>query len=193
MPISEDEADRLISHIEMTVREVASDPRMQGITGLIDQWKADVEAGRPVERKLSVRRSPGLDDLIEASRSSSTTSGEFVGKEEYSKFEQLDMLVVALYLAFLAPSIMSERLLDTIEKFSGEQDQKEKTDQVVDLLGVASPDASRTSSRISRETIAQSNRSTAKLASLLSEIIEEAELTPRTLVDGEDMADDYSQ
>ena len=188
MPISEDEADRLISHIEMTVREVASDPRMQGVIGLIDQWKADVEAGRPIERKLSVRRSPGLDDLIEAPRSSSTTSGDFVGKVDYSKFEQLDLLVVALYLAFLAPSIMSERLLNTISKYSGEQNQHDQSDPVVDLLGVASPEASRTPSRISRETIAQSNRSTAKLATLLNEIIEEAELTPRRLMEGKDIA-----
>ena len=188
MPISEDEADRLISHIEKTVRVVASDPRMQGITGLIDQWKADVEAGRPVERKLPVRRTPSLDNLIEPPRSSSTTSGDFVGKEDYTKFEQLDMLVVALYLAFLAPSIMSKRLLDTIAKYRGDEAQLEKTDPVVDLLGVASPDATRTSSQISWETIAQSSRSTEKLATLLSEIIEEAELTPRKLVDGEDMA-----
>ena len=188
MPISEDEADLLISHIEETVREVASDPRMRGITGLIDQWKADVEAGRPIERKLRVQRSPGVDGLIEAPGSRSTTSGDFVGKEEYTKFEQLDMLVLSLYLAFLAPSIMSERLLDTIGKYGGVQDQQEKLDPVIDLLGVAPTDASRTSSRISRETIAQSKESTKKLATLLNEIIEEAELTPRRLIDGEDIA-----
>lgn len=69
MPISEEEAGRLISHIELTVREVASDPRMRGITELIDQWRADVEAGRPIERKLLVVRSPNVDGLIEAPRS----------------------------------------------------------------------------------------------------------------------------
>ncbi|MDE0532815.1 MAG: hypothetical protein OXI01_15410 [Albidovulum sp.] len=188
MPISEAEADRLISHFEFNVREVANDPRMQGITGLVDQWKADVEAGRPIERKLTARRSPGLDGLIEAPSSPSTTSGDFVGTEEYTKLEQLDMLVVALYLAFLAPSVMSERLLDTIARFSGNQNQQETTDPVIDLLGIVPTDASRMSSRISRETIAQSKESTAKLATLLNEIIEEAELTPRRFVDGEDIA-----
>lgn len=188
MPISEEEAERLISRIEMTVREVASNPRMRGITELIDQWKADVEAGRPIERKLPVRRSLGVDGSIDAPRSRSTTSGDFVGKEDYTNVEQLDMLVVSLYLAFLAPSTMSERLLDTIEKYSGEKDQHEKPDPVVDLLGVASTDASRTFTRISRETIAQSNGSTSKLASLLNEIIQEAGLTPRRLIDGEDIS-----
>ena len=187
MPILEDDADRLISHIEMTVREIASDPRMRGITGMIDQWKADVEAGRPIERKLQVQRSPGPDGLIEAPRSRSTTSGDFVGKEDYTKFEQLDMLIISLYLAFLAPSIMSERLLDTITKYRAEQDQQEKPDPVIELLGIASTDASRASSHISRETIAQSNESTAKLASLLKEIIKEAKLTPRKLIHGEDI------
>ena len=188
MAISEEEADELISYIEKTVREVASDPRMKGITELIDQWKADVEAGRPIERKLSVRRGPGVNNLIEAPRSRSTTSGDFVGKEDYTKFEQLDMLVVSLYLAFLAPYIMSERLLDTIAEYAGEPNQREKSDPVIDLLGVASTDATRTSSPISRETIAQSNKSTAKLAALLNEIIQEADLTPRKFIDGQGIA-----
>lgn len=188
MPISEEEADRLISHIEMTVREIASDPPMPGITALIDQWKADVEAGRPVELKLPVHRRRGVDGLIDTSRSRPTTSGEFVGKEDYTKFEQLDMLIVSLYLAFLAPSTMSKRLLDTIEEFSGEPNQQEKPSAAVDLLGVASTDESPRFTHISRETIAQSNESTSKLASLLNEIVQEAGLAPRRFIDGEDIA-----
>ena len=34
MPISEEEAERLINHIEETVRRIASDPDMRGIIGL---------------------------------------------------------------------------------------------------------------------------------------------------------------
>ena len=98
------------------------------------------------------------------------------------------MLVVSLGLAFLAPSMMSKRLRDSIVNYSGEQDQQEKADPVIHLLGVATTDASRTSPHISRETIAQSYESTAKLAILLNEIIQEAELTRRRLMDGEDIA-----
>ena len=188
MPISEEEAEHLINHIEMTVREVASGPRLRGITELIDQWKADVEAGRPIERKLPVRRSSDVDGLIDAPRSRSTTSGDFVGKEDYTKFEQLDMLIVSLYLAFLAPSTMSERLLDTIEKYSREPSQQEKPSAVIDFLGVASTDESRMFARISRETITQSNEATSKLASVLNEIIQETGLTPRRLIDSEDIS-----
>ena len=42
--------------------------------------------------------------------------------------------------------------------------------------------------RISRATIAQSKEATEMLAILLEEIIREAELTPRKLFDGEDVA-----
>ena len=185
MPISEEEAERLINHIEETVRRIASDPDMRGIIGLIDQWKADVEAGRSIERKLPVRRSPDLDGLIDTPRSRSTTSGDFVGKEDYTNVEQLDMLVVSLGLAFLVPSMMSKRLLGTITKYSEGQDQEERPDPVIHLLGVTTTDVSRTSSSISRETIAQSYESTAELATLLNEIVKEAELTPRRLIDGE--------
>ena len=187
MPISEDEAERLIGRIEATVREVASDPSMQGIIDLIDQWKADVEAGRSIERKLRVQPTPGLYDLIDTPRSRSTTSGDFLGKEDYKYVEQLDMLVVSLGLAFLAPSMMSKRLLGTIAKYNGEQEQEEHPDPTFGLVGVATPDASRTFSRVSQETIVKSNESTAKLATLLNEITQEADLTPRRFIDGEDV------
>ncbi len=187
MPISEDEAERLISHIEATVRRVTRDPSMSGITGLIDQWKADVEAGRSIERKLRFRASRGFDDLTDTPRSGLTTSGDFVGKEDFTRVEQLDMLVVSLRLAFLVPSMMSARLLDTIAEYCGEQDQQEKKELVVQLFGVSTTDVAPTSPSISREMIARSNEVTAKLATLLDEIIREAEFTPERLIDGEDI------
>ena len=97
------------------------------------------------------------------------------------------MLVVSLGLAFLVPSMMSNRLLDTISKYREEQEQEESPAPVIDLVGVATTDLSRTSPRISQETITQSNESTEKLATLLSEIIREAGLTPRKLIEGEDI------
>ena len=97
------------------------------------------------------------------------------------------MLVVSLSLAFLAPSMMSKRLLDTIMNYSGEQDQQEKEDPEIHLLGVETTDASRMSPRISRETIGQSNEATVKLATLLNEIIQEADLTPKKLMDSKEI------
>ena len=188
MPISDDEAVRLINHIESTVREVASVPNMQGIAGLVDQWRADVEAGRTIERKVSVRPSPGVDEPTETLRLRSTTSGDFVGKEDYTVLEQLDMLVVSLCLAFLAPSMMSERLLDTIAQYSREHDRQEPPDPVIDFLGVETTDATRTISVISRDTIVQSKKATAELVALSKEIIQEANLDPRKLIEGEDVA-----
>ena len=184
MPVSDDEAERLISHIVETVRGVAGESSMRGITELIDQWKADVEAGRPIERKLRIQPSPSLVEFADTRRSRSATSGDFIGKEDYTILEQLDMLVVSLYLAFLVPSMMSERLLGTIEKYGRTKDQQEKSDPIIHLLGVATTDVSSTSPRISHETIAQSNESTEKLATLLNEIVQEAGLTPRIFIDG---------
>lgn len=63
MAITEDEAAELIGHIEAAVRESASRPDARGIIDLLDQWRSDVEAGAPIERKLAVRQSPGLDEL----------------------------------------------------------------------------------------------------------------------------------
>src|SRR3546814_1080117 len=76
MAISDDEARRLIEHLERTAREAAEQQDKPGITGIINQWRVDVEAGRPVERKLKVRQSPGLDVLTGTPRSSTTRSEE---------------------------------------------------------------------------------------------------------------------
>lgn len=188
MAISENEAQQLIEHIEKTIRELADQAAMLGVIELMGQWKADVEAGRSVERKLSVRQSPGLDRLVEAPRSRSTTSGDFVGKEDYNNVEQLDMLVAALGLAYVAPPMMSKRLLDKVSELSEQKGQPEQSDLTIELRGVATSEESTPSLRISRASIGQSLKATLGLRNVLSEITREAELTQRRLAENEDGA-----
>ncbi|WP_241231305.1 hypothetical protein [Sphingomonas koreensis] len=180
MAITDDEARRLIEHLELTVREAATQQDRPGITEIINQWRADVEAGRPVERKLTVRQSPGLDALTTTPRSSTTSSGEFVGTEDYSAIEQLDMLVTALGVALVAPQMMARRFMDAITTFSG-PDSKGLYDPVVRLVGVADTDEPDGDgpARISRTSIDQSRQLTGALDKLLREIIEEADLPQR--------------
>lgn len=188
MRIDEDDAEQLISLIERAVREITSDRGMQGITELIDQWKADVEAGRPVERKLSVPQSPVHDAVPDTPHVPSKTRGDFIGKEEFTNLEQLEMLVDALCLAFLAPSMMSRRILDTIETSGWKRDQQDEPGPVAYLLGDPTADPSPSSVPISRMTVAQSHESTEGLAALLGEIVQDAGLTSRRLVDRETYA-----
>jgi len=177
MAISDDEARRLINHLEQTVREAASQRDKPGIAEIINQWRADVEAGRPVERKLKVRQSPGLDVLTETPRSSRMSSGEFVGTEDYSPIEQLDMLVSALGVALVAPQMMARRFMDAITTFSG-PGTKGLYDPVVRLVGVADTDEPEgdAPARISRASIDQSRELTGALDKLLREIVKEADL-----------------
>lgn len=177
MAISDDEARRLIEHLERTAREAAARQDKAGITEIINQWRADVEAGRPVERRLKVRQSPGLDVLTETPRSRSISSGEFVGAEDYSPIEQLDMLVSALGLALVAPQMMARRFMDAITAFSG-PDTKGQYDPVVRLVGIADADEPEgdAPARISRTSIDRSRELTSALDTLLSEISKEADL-----------------
>ncbi|ESX02329.1 hypothetical protein NKJ16_29535 [Mesorhizobium sp. M0179] len=188
MAISEDEAASLIVLIERTVREVAGKPDTQGIIDMMNQWRSDVEAGRPVERKLSVRQSPGLDELAGAPRSRTTTSGDFVGREDYSKVEQLDMLIAALGVAYVAPQMMATRFLDTIVSCSEQARQKAQFEPIAHFVGVGDTEESRAAPSISRTTIMQSREATMPLARLLDEITREAELTPRLLSDRDGVA-----
>ena len=151
MPIDNDEAARLIRLIEETVSEITRDPNMRGIKELISQWKADVEAGRPIQRKLSVRADPGNIAFIDEESSRPTARGEFVGREDYTPLEQLDMLVEALGLAFLAPTMMSRCLLDAIKNFGHEQDQKGKPEPTIYFMEGATTDTSPVALSISQE------------------------------------------
>lgn len=189
MAISDDEAGRLIEHLERTVREAAAEQDKPGITEIINQWRADVEAGRPVERKLTVRQSPGLDALTANPRSSTKSSGEFVGTEAYSAIEQLDMLVTALGVALVAPQMMARRFIETIITLSGPKSE-DLHDPVVRLVGVADTDEPDGDgpARISRTSIDQSRQLTGALDKLLHEIIEAAELPQRNLPSAEELA-----
>ncbi|NBC37811.1 hypothetical protein GTZ99_14745 [Novosphingobium sp. FSY-8] len=182
MAISEDEAAKLIAHIETTLREVASDPRYAGIIDLLNQWRSDVEAGRRVDRKLPVHQSPGVDVLTEVPRSRTTTSGEFVGKEDYTAIEQLDLLVAALGVAFLAPQMMATRFLNAITTYGGDSGAKiAHENPQIHLVGVGDTGAVDSGPRISSNAIAQSRDAVMTLARLLDEVTQEGNLTARNL------------
>lgn len=186
MAISNDQAAHLIEHIEHSVRVEATKQDKQGIIDIINQWRSDVEAGRQIERKLTVRQSPGLDVLSDTPRTRSTSSGEFVGKEDFTPIEQLDMLITALGLAFVAPQMMAQRFIDAISEYSG-ADAKAQEEPVVRFIELGEdtdlePDADY-QDRISRQSISQSREHVEDLATLLLEISDEAGLSHRKLTD----------
>lgn len=182
MTISEDEAAQLIAHIEKTLRAVASDPRQAGIIDLLNQWRSDVEAGRRVDRKLSVRQSPGVDMLAETPQSRTTISGEFVGKEDYTAIEQLDLLVAALGVAFLAPQMMATKFLNAITTYGGGTGEKIAIENPqIHLVGVGDTGTVESRPEISSITIVQSRKCVIPLASLLDEVTQEGNLTSRNL------------
>lgn len=176
MPITEDDARNLIPKIEAAVREAASGADKQGVINLLKQWRAEVEAGRSIDRKLSVQKSPGLDELAGVPRSSTTSSGEFVGKEDYTSIEQLDMLVETLGLAFIAPQMMASRFFEAVMDFSP-QKSKDDTELCVKLA----EDEGEVSFKykIDRRIIEDSLEATKALGEILKEISKEGKLKDR--------------
>ncbi|PSJ39041.1 hypothetical protein [Allosphingosinicella deserti] len=177
MAMTDAEAARLVTHLEAAVRQFASEPTANGILDVLNQWRSDVEAGRQVERKLKVRQSPGIDELAGVPRGGATTTGDFVGKEEYSNFEQLDMLVAALGVAFLAPKMMASRVIGMVKRSIPPATAAQGV--VVHRVGVGDDDATEVVQPISSVTIAQSDLATLKLGRLLDEISREAGLPSR--------------
>lgn len=180
MTISNDEATKLINFIEEKVRGEATEQDKAGITDIINQWRSDMEVGRQVERKVAVRQGPGLDAIAEVPRSRRATSGDFVGREDYEPTEQLNMLLGALGIAYLAPQMMAQRFMQAIEDFGGIDDDAEAVPDVrlVGVGEIGGPDEGGLP-KISRANIEQSRVKTNDLSSLLYEISKEAEIPQR--------------
>jgi hypothetical protein len=182
MAISEDEARRLIAAILEAIPEEAFQPGRVAIAEFISQWRAEVEAGRPVDRKVKVQESPGFDELAGVPRSRTSTTGEFVGKKDYRGVEQLDMLVEALGLSFVAPQMMASRFLDAIERYR-------ETGSDVSPVSVAlapTGEVGDPSLRVDREMVGQAAEATLPLARILEELSQEGGLRERPLTRRQD-------
>ncbi|WP_156936455.1 hypothetical protein [Mesorhizobium sp. LNJC384A00] len=178
MAISEGEARSLIETILKTLAENAVPGDRRAIDDLIAQWHAEIEAGRPVDRKLKVRISPGLDVVAEVPRSRTAATGEFVGKKDYSQIEQLDLLLEALGLAFVAPQMMASKLLETILQFARDGGAQAAAPVTVFLATLGEAEGLRQiDSVIAQEAAVR----TQELANIIAELSEEKGLKRRAV------------
>ncbi|ESY44736.1 hypothetical protein X747_05405 [Mesorhizobium sp. LNJC384A00] len=176
--ISEGEARSLIETILKTLAENAVPGDRRAIDDLIAQWHAEIEAGRPVDRKLKVRISPGLDVVAEVPRSRTAATGEFVGKKDYSQIEQLDLLLEALGLAFVAPQMMASKLLETILQFARDGGAQAAAPVTVFLATLGEAEGLRQiDSVIAQEAAVR----TQELANIIAELSEEKGLKRRAV------------
>ncbi|WAJ28512.1 hypothetical protein [Antarcticirhabdus aurantiaca] len=177
MAISEDEAQTLMDAILDAIAKQSTQPGSSTADEMIGQWRAEVEAGRPIDRKLKVRGSPGLDELAGVPRSRTTSTGEFVGKQAYLKVEQLDMLLEALGLAFIVPHMMAFRLVETIERYREPDDDAPPPWVALAKTGeVGDP-----SLFFDRRVAEQAAAATAPLARLIDELSRKTGLRERLL------------
>ncbi|MGX9574196.1 hypothetical protein [Mesorhizobium sp. f-mel] len=178
MAISEDEARSLIATILKALAKDAAPGDRRAIDDLIAQWHAEIEAGRPVDRKLKVRTSPGLDVVADVPRSRTTATGEFVGKKDYGQIEQLDLLLEALGLAFIAPQMMASKLLKTVQQFAGERGVQAAAPVTVFLVAQSEIEDTRQIDAVIAEDAAVR---TQDLANIIAELSEETGIKPRAV------------
>ncbi|GGE43614.1 hypothetical protein [Actibacterium pelagium] len=189
MTISNDEVTKLVNFIEEKVRSEATEQDKAGIAEIINQWRSDIEIGRQVERKVTVRQSPGLDVIADVPRSRRATSGDFIGREDYEPTEQLNMLLGALGMAYLAPQMMAQQFMQAIEDF-GVIDEDAEVVPDVHLVGLGEIGESDEDSwsKISRANIEQSRTKTNRLSLLLSELSKEAGIKQRNFPQNQDLS-----
>lgn len=177
MPISEEEMRRLINALQEAVPEEASQPGRDAVATFLAQWRAEVEAGRPIDRKVKVAESAGADMIAGVARSRITTTGEFVGKAEYRPAEQLDLLLEALGLSYVAPPMMASRFLDALARYG--DDENDKVPGTVSLAPTG--EAGDPSLQIDRATVDRAIEAVQPLAKLLEELSREAGVRARPL------------
>ena len=175
MAITESEAGRLISTI---IEAISSEHAGRlAVADLLSEWRAEIEAGRPIDRRLKVRQSPGLDEAGGIPQSRTSSTGEFVGKKEYTKLEQLDLLLEALGLAFIAPQMMASKFLTAIDRHCLLKEGASPAPVSVSLASAGGAEVKIL--RVDRNVVTQSLEATSALSGLLLEISREADLRER--------------
>lgn len=175
MSISDEEASQVIAAIEQAFPPESLESGRNAIADFLQQWRAEIEAGRPIDRKLKVTESPGLDELAGIPRSRTTSTGEFVGKKDFSPTERLDLLLEALGLSFVAPPMMAARFLDTVERYR--VDEAQETSATISLAPTG--EIGDPTLQLDRATIDQAAEAVIPLSRVLNELSREIGIRDR--------------
>lgn len=181
MAISDEEANRVIAAIEQALPQESLEPGRDAIADFLQQWRAEIEAGRPIDRKLKVAESPGLDELAGVPRARTSSTGEFVGKKDYRPSERLDLLLEVLGLSFVAPPMMADRFLTTVERYRvGEASENPATISLAPMGEVGDPTL-----QLDRAMIDQAVEALVPLSRVLDELSRETGIRDRLTDIGE--------
>ncbi|KQM27900.1 MULTISPECIES: hypothetical protein [unclassified Sphingomonas] len=175
MAISDEEATQVIASIEKALSQESLEPGRDAIADFLQQWRAEIEAGRPIDRKLKVAESPGLDELAGVPRARTSSTGEFVGKKDYRPTEQLDLLLEALGLSFVAPPMMAARFLETVERYRVDEAKDSPTTISLAPTGEVGEPAL----QLDRATIDQAAEAVISLSRVLDELSRETGIRDR--------------
>jgi hypothetical protein len=177
MAITDEEASQIIAAIEQALSLYSLEPDRDAIADFLQQWRAEIEAGRPIDRKLKVTESPGLDVLAGVPRARISSTGEFVGKKDYSPTEQLDLLLEALGLSFVAPPMMAARFLETVERYRVD----EANENPATIFLARTEEIGDPTLRLDRATIDQATKAVIPLSRVLNELSRETSIRDRLL------------
>lgn len=168
MPVTEEEAERLIGVI---INTIGSTPHLSDnliVSDLVSQWRSEVEAGRQIEKKLKVRENPRYQFDSGPSKSRPESSGEFIGRDDYKQIERLNLLINTVNLIFVVPEKMAFNVFDTIKRIKSEKDEEESDNFSIFLAGIG--DGGEPKLEINQESIAEWGDEGEALAKLVREI-----------------------
>lgn len=122
--VTELEAEELY---DLLVDEIAA--RQSDVDGLVD-WNdflnavsAEIALGKPVPVRLKLRREQVIQDPVAGERRAEGTSrGDFIQRQEFTPREKLLILLESLGLTMVAPPLMAQRILGTLNALSAEAD-----------------------------------------------------------------------
>ena len=119
--MTDDEAERLFAaliHVLRQRRDVEQPSERDNYLAAIE---TEIDAGKPVAVKLKVRDEKTVSDPVTGTRAAgSSSSADFIQRQEYSGLEKLKILLNGLGLATIAPGEMALRLTTSLRSL-GEQ------------------------------------------------------------------------
>lgn len=164
--MTEAEADELFQKLIGLLRSKYAEAPSDQRDNLVEAIEREIESGKPVPVRLKVRGDKFTDDPIAGGRQAgASSSGEFIQRKEYTAEEKLAILLDGLSLARVAPPLMAQTIIDTIERCSG-------SETVIEMQ-MADDQADVARRSIDRQSIQTQVSQTAALEHLLEEVRQE--------------------
>ncbi|MGD9479082.1 hypothetical protein [Shinella sp. G-2] len=113
--MDEDEVEALYDQLVTILMSRKDTDELQGRDDYLTPILAEIEAGKPVSIKLKVPGEREIVDPVAGRRPGSSSSAEFIQRQDFSGREKLEILLRGVEMSVVAPVQMAAEIINSLE------------------------------------------------------------------------------